>query len=195
MTKELHRDVMKRSRLRDNFLRTKSQEDRLKYNKQRHFCKRLLRTAKKLYFNNLDIKEVVDIRSFWKTVSPLFSTKFSKGDKIILKENDKYVFNEDELYQIFCDYFPNIISELQIPSISKNISNVTDITEHVLATIIMFQDHPNIRNIRKKNLKTVFSFTHTNEIEVKKTIRGMNVHCQLKDIPTKIIKMNPDIFC
>ena len=51
---------MKRSRLRNNFLRTKSQEDRLKYNKQRNFCKKLLRTAKKLYFNNLDIKEVVD---------------------------------------------------------------------------------------------------------------------------------------
>ena len=74
MTKELHREIMKRSRLRNNFLRTKSQEDRLKYNKQRNFCKKLLRTAQKLYFNNLDIKEVVDNRSFSKTVSPLFST-------------------------------------------------------------------------------------------------------------------------
>ena len=34
MTKELHREIMKRSRLRNNFLKTKSQEDRLKYNKQ-----------------------------------------------------------------------------------------------------------------------------------------------------------------
>ena len=57
MTKELHKEIMKRSRLRNNFLRTKSQEDRLKYNKQRKFCKKLLRTAKKLYFNNLDIKK------------------------------------------------------------------------------------------------------------------------------------------
>ena len=30
--KELHREIMKRSRLRNSFLRTKSQEDRLKYN-------------------------------------------------------------------------------------------------------------------------------------------------------------------
>ena len=34
MTKELHREIMKISRTRNNFLRTKSQEDRLKYNKQ-----------------------------------------------------------------------------------------------------------------------------------------------------------------
>ena len=87
MTKELHREIMKRSRLRNNLLRTKSQEDRLKYNKQRNFCK-LLRTAKKLYFTNFDIKKV-DNRSFWKTVSPnIFSTKCSKGDKIALNEND-----------------------------------------------------------------------------------------------------------
>ena len=129
-------------------------------------------------------------------MSPLFSTKCSKGDKIILNENDKYVSNDGELCQIFCDYFSNIISELQIPRISKNISNVTDITDPVLAVIIMFQDHPSIKNIREKNFKSVFSSTHTNEIEVKHYIRGMNIHktCQLKDIPTRIIKMNSDIF-
>ena len=102
MAKELHRKIMKRSRLHNNFLRTKSQEDRLKYNKQQNFCKKLLRTTKKLYFSNVDIKKVVDNRSFWKTVSLLLSTKCSKGDKIILVENDKCVSNDDELCQIFC---------------------------------------------------------------------------------------------
>ena len=40
MTKKLYREIMKISRLRNNFLRTKSQEDRLKYNKQLNFCKK-----------------------------------------------------------------------------------------------------------------------------------------------------------
>ena len=75
MTKELHRETMKRSRLRKNFLRTKSQEDRLKYNKQRNFCKKLLRTTKKLYFIKKDIKKVVDNRSFWEKVSPLIDVE------------------------------------------------------------------------------------------------------------------------
>ena len=39
MTKELHRGIMKRSRLLNNFLRTKSQESRLKYYKNRNFVK------------------------------------------------------------------------------------------------------------------------------------------------------------
>ena len=46
----------------------------------------------------------------------------------------------------------------------------------------MFEDHPSIQNIRAKNFKSIFSFTHTNKTEIKKIIRGMNVHktCQLK---------------
>ena len=41
MTKELDREIMKR--LRNNFLRTNSEEDRLKYNKQRNFCKKQIK--------------------------------------------------------------------------------------------------------------------------------------------------------
>ena len=104
--------------------------------------------------------------------------------------------NEDKRCPIFCGYFSNIFSDLKIPSISKNISNVNDITGPVLAAINMFQDHLSITNIRAKNFKSVFSYTQTNEIEIKKVIRGMEIHqtCQLRDIPTKIIKMNADIF-
>ena len=43
--------------------------------------------------------------------------------------------NDAKLYDTFCGYFSNIISELQIPSILENISNVTDITDPVLAVI------------------------------------------------------------
>ena len=50
----------------------------------------------------------------------------------------------------------------------------------------MCQEH------KREKFKSVFSFTQ----KYKNIIRGMNVHktCQLKDIPTKIIKMNSDIF-
>ena len=48
---------------------------------------------------------------------------------------------DDKLCQqflLFCGYPSNIISELQIPSISENVPNITD---PVLATINMLQDH------------------------------------------------------
>ena len=65
ITKELYREIMKKKKkFRNIFLRTKSQEDRLKFNKQRNFYEKLCRTTKNLYFSNVDIKKVVDNRSF-----------------------------------------------------------------------------------------------------------------------------------
>ena len=88
MTKELHRAIMKRSRLRNNFLGTKSQEDRLKYKKQKNFCKKLLRTTKILYFSYLDIRKLVENRSFWKTLSPFF---LQNAQKIIKSSSTKTI--------------------------------------------------------------------------------------------------------
>ena len=81
--------------------------------------------------------------------------------------------NDDELCRTF--FGSNITFELQIPGMSKNISNVTDITDPVVAAINVFQDHPSIKNTRAKNFKSVFSLTHTNEIEINKIISGMKV--------------------
>ena len=81
-------------------------------------------------------------------------------------------------------------------STDEDISKVTDITDHVLAAINMFKDHQSIKNIRAKNFKSVFSIIHTNKIEIQNILRDMKVHrnCVFKDIPTKIINMNADIY-
>ena len=75
MTKNLHKEIMKRSRLRNKYLKSKSLADRKKYNIQSNFCKKLLRTTKKEYFSNLDTKKVTDNKTFWRTVVTTFSNK------------------------------------------------------------------------------------------------------------------------
>ena len=55
ITKELHKAILKRSRLRNTFLKTKSITNRKNYNVQRNYCKKLLRSTIKSYFSNLDI--------------------------------------------------------------------------------------------------------------------------------------------
>ena len=81
-------------------------------------------------------------------------------------------------------------------SADEDISKVTDITDHVLAAINMFKDHQSIKNITAKNFKSVFSIIHTNKIEIQNILRDMTAHrnCVFKDIPTKIINMNADIY-
>ena len=56
-----------------------------------------------------------------------FSIKFDKDDKILLNENDKSMSNDDELCQMFL--------ATSLISTYKDISKVTDITDHVFAAI------------------------------------------------------------
>ena len=68
MTKELHKAIMNRSKLRNRFLKSKTFFYRKAYTSQRNFCKKLLRNAKRTYFNNLDITKVTEVgiyRWFW----------------------------------------------------------------------------------------------------------------------------------
>ena len=60
MTKELSKEIMLRSRLRNKFLTDKTDENRFLYTQQRNKCVALLRKTKKTYNENLDEKNVTD---------------------------------------------------------------------------------------------------------------------------------------
>ena len=79
MTKDIHKAIMERSKLRSKFLKSRKLSDRKNYKLQRSICKKLLKNTKKTYFNNLDIKKVADNQTFRKTVVPFFSFIFSKS--------------------------------------------------------------------------------------------------------------------
>ena len=75
MTKNIMQEILLRSRLRNKFLKTRTEESKQIYNKQRNLCVTLLRKDKRNYFAELDIRILKNNRKFWKTVNPLFSEK------------------------------------------------------------------------------------------------------------------------
>ena len=83
MTKELHKAVMERSRLRNKFLKDRTENNQKNFKHQRNLCKKVLRTAKKSYYSNLDIKKVTDkkIKKYRKKIIPLFTKRPLKGEK------------------------------------------------------------------------------------------------------------------
>ena len=64
---------MKRSRLRNKFLNTKSDIDKKAYNKQRNLCVSLIRQEKKNFINNIRTRDITGNKTFWKTVKALFT--------------------------------------------------------------------------------------------------------------------------
>ena len=46
--------------LRNKFLKDRTENNQKNFKLQRNFCKKLLRTTKKSYYSNLDIKKVLE---------------------------------------------------------------------------------------------------------------------------------------
>ena len=64
ITKELKKEILKRSKLKNLFDKNKNQENWCKYKIQRNYCVKFLYKTKKQCYKNLDIKEVTDNKKF-----------------------------------------------------------------------------------------------------------------------------------
>ena len=105
MTKQLSKEIMKRSRLRNNFLRNRTERNKILYNKQITVC---------LFSKNLKkdtmktIKTVIDKKLFWKSVKPLLSDKLHKRDRINISEKGESLKTELETAETLNGFFSNI---------------------------------------------------------------------------------------
>ena len=107
--------IMRRTRLRSEFFKDKTEENRRNYNKQQNYCVALLRKANKGYYGSLKEKHVTDNKTFWKTIKPLISAKTVNSPKITLVEMDETKKNEEKIAGTFNTFLTNIVSNLKIP--------------------------------------------------------------------------------
>lgn len=75
---------MFRSKLTIQFLKTKTQESNIKYNKKkkRKSCVSITKKAKRNYYENVDLKDISDSNKIWATVKPLFTNKIKSTEHI-----------------------------------------------------------------------------------------------------------------
>ena len=91
MDKELNQAIMARSKLRNEYLKAKSEIDKQRYNKQRNYCVKLLCLKKQKHYKSRDISKITDNETFWKTISPLFSNKsYSANFIIAILQNEDF---------------------------------------------------------------------------------------------------------
>ena len=156
---------MKRSKLRNNYLKHRNEENRLAYKKQRNFCFTLLRKKKADYFNNLDLNLVRDNKMFWKTISPYFVNNPKKRSKITLVDEKDNTLSEDEkIAETFNKFFGNIIKNLNISINSEVLEDVSMIQDSIKAVIEKYKQHPSILKIKKHiRVENYFDFKHIDD--------------------------------
>ena len=75
MTKELRKEIMLRSKLKNKFNKERNHINWCNYKRQRNHCLSILLKTKKEYFNSLNMKQDSDNKLFWKSVKPFFNDK------------------------------------------------------------------------------------------------------------------------
>ena len=195
ITKYLSKAITKRSRLRNNFLKNRTRENKTLYTKQRNCCVSLLKKSKKKYFANLNEKDILDNKLFWKTIKPSFSDKIMTRDRINLSEKGELVKTELETAEVLNKFFSNIVNNLEISKYSKYESFIDNIEDQTLRAILKHKNHPSITAIQNKG-GDVFYFRELEKEKIQKEIHNLSSDkaSRHSDIPTQIIKSNSDLF-
>ena len=114
MNKSLSKAIMVTTRLRNIFLKNRSKENKINYNKQRNLCVTLLRKRKRQYYQNLSVENVFNNKKFWKVVKPILSNKIMSSENITLVEGTKILKNDKETSKILNNFFSTIFQNLKI---------------------------------------------------------------------------------
>ena len=148
----------------------------------------LLKKAKKEYYQNLDGKNVIYNRKFWKTVKPLLSDKSVSRGKINMTDNEKMLTSESETGETLNNLFSNKVKKLSIPKFNSNNSVTENIKDPVFKAILKYKNHPSILAIQKYSKNKTFHFKEVNFGEVEKEILKLDKTkaSQKTDIPTRI---------
>ena len=192
MNKSLARAHMKRSRLRNLYLKKKTETTRLAYIKQRNYCVSLLRKTKKDHYANLDEKDVADNKQFWRIIKPLLSDKVKSSDKITLVEGGEIINEDGKNAEILNTFFSNAVKNLKIPAYQDADPLANNISHPILKAIMKFRNHPSIIAIKDFNKNSRLDFCRVSVENVVTEIKKLSTQkaTQSTDLPVKILKEN-----
>ena len=156
------------------------------YVKQRNYCVSLLRKSKKKYYENLDERNLMDNKLFWKTRKSSLSDKIVTRDRIHLTENGEVVKTELETAETLNYCFENVIKKLMIPNYSEydpSIDRVENCTIREIREILKYRNHPIILATRgRKKAHRNFCLK---EVSIKETQMVIKRHLKIPIFPLK----------
>ena len=177
MNKTLQKAVMTRSRLRNKFLKNKTQSNETVYKNQRNYCVSLFRKEKKSFFGNLDTKNITGNKIFRKTVKPFLVNKISiNRNKITLTQKDEIISHSKDVAEKFNTIFVNVVSNLGILINESLLVNSVETNDRIVNIIERYKTHPSIRLIKENatQFDNRFSFGQITYEDIHKEIRKLD---------------------
>ena len=189
MTKNLRKTIMKHSQLENKYISSCTVENINKNKNHKKFCSKLYKKERKKFYSQLDIKNITDNKLFWKTMKPFLSDKCTYASKISLVHNDNVISDDQELADIFNNFFEQAVDNLGIQEYQSDhnidINSISD--DPIDYAIAKYKNHPSIIMINEKtSFESRFSFRAVNEDNIKRETFNLNSKKKKKQLRLKI---------
>ena len=169
MNKALPEEIMTGTRLRNKFLKHRSEKNKKKYLKQRNFCDSLLRKSKSNYFGYCTEKNINDNKTFWKNIKPFLSDKVTSTNIMTLINKEEIIVGDYTTGKVLNTFFSNIVSNLHITEYSNCKRLANSINDSVLKCVVKYRNPPSIFTIGEacnKHPRLPFFFSKINRKEI-----------------------------
>ena len=195
MTKPLRKAIMNRSRLENRHHKIRSKESYRAFKRQRNYCNRLYKKERKRFYKNLDVKNVIDSRMFWRYMKPFFSDKGLSRDKITLIEDGNIINEDQQIANLFNAFFEDAVTSLDIEEPIEYLEDSSHISDPIDAIIEKYKNHPSIESIKANINSASFSFSKIDIKEIEEEINRLDVRKSnpLNSVTSKNLKDNVDI--
>ena len=161
---------MKRSRLCNKFLNTKSDSDCKAYNTQQNLCISLVRQAKKHIFRHVNTNVFTKNKTFWKTLKPFLTDKVKTKSKITLikkkysdsstEPSEEIISDKGKVTEIFNNFLVYIVPNLKIRNNHNCNMDFQKADDPVLNAMNKYRYHSSIVMINSNiHPESIFSFT------------------------------------
>ena len=188
MNGKLRKAINVKAMLRRKFDKYRTDTAWFKYKAQRNLATNMKLASIRQYFAEQCSNTS---RDFWITIQPFMSDKHeNKGRHISILEDNRIISNDNEVCNVFNDFFVNMASNLSEPCHIKDIP-----TEQL---IDYYDDHPSIRMIRQRCCaESAFRFEKVSPTQVLLKLKGLktNKAYGYDLIPAKLLKMGANALC
>ena len=189
--KEMRKAIMLRTQLQNLYWKYGTEEFNKGFKRQKNYCNRLYKRTRKRFYENLDLNKITDNRKFWFTVKPLIGDKGGARDNIVLLENEEIINNDDEIAEVFMEFFANQVDSLGIVQNELLLNKIENSDGRVADAIKMYESHPSILKIKENVvINTPFSFEPVTTEIIEKEIQSIKTRkgFPFMDIPPERLK-------
>ena len=200
MTKELSKAIMNKSKAKNKYIKWRSKENFLDYQKARKICNKLNKNAKKSFFKRATEGSGVSNKKFWNVVKPFLTNKGSFGEDLITIEKDnQLIYDKKVLAELFNEHYVNIVknSSGKEPSSLGDSSNSMLDESSVKSIIDKYSNHPSVLKIKENiDVECCFDLPKAEVEEINRILKSLNVKKATgpDGIAPKFVKMSANII-